>query len=125
MNNDSYLSYLNLYAAYSKKHVSNLIRNKCIEEEVNNSGEILQSWQDATESLRQIEKQENGIADNCEISEINSGLIEAIRLNPSIKNTFSNDVLDFGMVEIDNVFAPQRDVLLDYVEQLSKKMGEK
>jgi len=122
MNDDSYLSYLNLYAAYSKKHVSNLIKNKCIDEEINNSGEILQSWLDATESLRQIEKQENGAADNCEISEINSGLIEAIRQNPSIKNTFSSDVLDFGMVEIDNIIAPQRDVLLDYVDELTKKI---
>ena len=122
MNGDSYLSYLNLYAAYSKKHVSDLIKNKCIDKEINNSGEIFQSWQDATESLRQIEKQESGIADNCEISDISSGLIEAIRQNPSIKNTFSNDVLDFGMVDIDNVIAPQRDVLLDYVEQLTKKI---
>jgi len=122
MNDDLYLSYLTLYAAYSKKQVSDLIRNKCIDEEINNGGEILQSWQDATESLRQIEKQESGVADNCKIFDIKSGLIEAIRQNPSIKNTFSNDVLDFGMVDIDNVIAPQRDVQMDYVEQLTKKI---
>ncbi len=122
MNDDSYLSYLTLFAAYSKKHIFNLVKNKCIDEEINNTGEILKSWQDATESLRQIEKQESGVADNCEISDISSGLIEAIRQNPSIKNTFSTDVLDFGMVDIDNVIAPQRDVLMDYVDVLTKKI---
>ena len=106
MNNESYLSYLYLYAAYTKKRVSDLIKNKCIDEEYSNSGEIFRSWQDATESLRQIEKDESGAADNCEISEITSGLIEAIQNNPTIKNTFSGQVLDFGMVEIDSMIAP-------------------
>ncbi len=122
MNNESYLSYLYLYAAYTKKRVSELVKNKCIDEEYANSGEIFQSWQDATESLRQIEKDESGAADNCEISEINSGLIDAIQHNPTIKNTFSGQVLDFGMVEIDNMIAHQRQMLLDYVDVLTKKI---
>ena len=122
MIDESYLSYLYLYAAYTKKKVSELVKNKCIDEELSNSGEIFRTWQDATESLRQIEKDESGAADDCEISEINSGLIDAIQNNPTIKNTFSGQVLDFGMVEIDNIIAPQRQVLLDYVDVLTKKI---
>ena len=122
MNEESFLSYLILYAAYNKKRVSDLIKNKCIEEEYANSGEIFRSWQDATESLRQIETHESGGADNCEIFDISSGLIEAIRQNPTIKNTFSGHVLDFGMVEVDKIIAPQRQLLLDYVEELTKKI---
>ena len=39
-----------------------------------------------------------------------------------ITNTFSKHVLDFRMVEIDNLIAVQRNVLLDYVDQLTKKI---
>ena len=124
MNNESFLSYLYLYAAYTKKRVGELIKNKCIDEEYALRGEIFQSWQDATESLRQIETQESGAADNCEIFDISSGLIEAVKLNPTIKNTFSGHVLDFGMIEIDKIIAPQRRVLIDYVDQLSKKISK-
>jgi len=122
MTDQSFLTYLYLYAAYTKKNVASLVKNKCISEEYALLGETLKSWEEATESLREIEKQESGIADNCETFDINSGLIEGIRLNPAVTNTFSKHVLEFKMVEIDNVIAPQRHVLLDYVDQLTKKI---
>ncbi len=122
MANQSFLSYLYLYAAYTKKQVSDLVKNKCIDEEYSNFTEIIQSWQEATESLREIEKEESGIINKCETFDISSGLIEAIKLNPAITNTFSKHVHDFRMVEIDNLIAVQRNVLLDYVDQLPKKI---
>ena len=122
MADQSFLSYLYLYAAYTKKQVSDLVKNKCIDEEYSNFTEIIQSWQEATESLREIEKEESGAANKCETFDISSGLIEAIKLNPAITNTFSKHVLDFRMVEIDNLIAVQRNVLLDYVDQLTKKI---
>ena len=122
MTDDSYLSFLYLYAAYTKKRVSDLIKNKCIAEEYDQSGQIFRSWQDATEALRKIEEQESGAADDCKTYEIKSGLIEAIKQNPKIKNTFSTHVLDFALVDIDHVIAPQRQVLLDYVDQLIEKI---
>ena len=122
MTEQSFLSYLYLFAGYTKKQVSDLVKNKCIDEEYSNFTEIIQSWQEATESLREIEKEESGIANKCETFDISSGLIEAIKLNPAITNTFSKHVLDFRMVEIDNLIAVQRNVLLDYVDQLTKKI---
>ena len=122
MDNESHLLYLYLHAAFTKKHVSDIIKNKCIEDEYANRSQIFQEWNHATESLRKIEKEEEGAADNCEISDINSGLIEAIKLNPTITNSFSGQVLDFSMVELDNIIATQREILLDYVDQLTKKI---
>lgn len=122
MTDQPFLSYLYLFAAYTKKQVSDLVKNKCIDEEHSNFTEIIQSWQEATESLREIEKEESGIINKCETFDINSGLIEAIKLNPAITNTFSKHVHDFRMVEIDNLIAVQRNVLLDYVDQLTKKI---
>jgi len=122
MADQSFLSYLYLYAAYTKKQVLDLVKNKCIDEEYSNFTEIIQSWQEATESLREIEKKESGIINKCETFDISSGLIEGIKLNPAITNTFSKHVMDFRMVEIDNLIAVQRNVLLDYVDQLTKKI---
>jgi len=119
---ESYLTYLYLYGAYSKKKVTDLIRNKCIDEESAVMKETLRSWEHATESLRQIETKESGIADNCETFDITSGLIEGVKLNPAIKHSFSKHVLDFKMVEIDKLIAIQRQVLLDYVDKLEKKL---
>ncbi len=122
MTDQPFLSYLYLFAAYTKKQVSDLVKNKCIDEEHSNFTEIIQSWQEATESLREIEKEESGIINKCETFDISSGLIEGIKLNPAITNTFSKHVMDFRMVEIDNLIAVQRNVLLDYVDQLTKKI---
>ena len=122
MTEQSFLSHLYLFAAYTKKQVSDLVKNKCVDEESSNFTETIQSWQQATESLRQIEKEESGIVDKCETFDINSGLIEAIKLNPAITNTFSKHVLDFKMVEIDSLIAVQRNISLDYVDELAKKI---
>lgn len=122
MTNQSFLTYLYLYAAYTKKNVLSLVKNKCIAEESALLAETLRSWEEATESLRKLETQESGIADNCETFDISSGLIEGIKLNPAITNTFSKHVLEFKMVEIDKLISIQRQVLLDYVDNLTKKI---
>ena len=122
MANEPFLTYLYLYAAYTKKKVASLVKNKCISEESAQLKETMQSWEEATESLREIEEQESGIADNCETFDISSGLIEAIKLNPAITNTFSKDVIEFKMVEVDKLIAVQRQVLLDYADELVKKI---
>ena len=122
MTNEPFLTYLYLYAAHTKKKVASLVKYKCISEESALLGETMKSWEEATELLRQIEKQESGIADNCETFDISSGLIEGIKLNPAVTSTFSKHVIEFKMVEIDKVIAVQRQVLLDYVDQLVKKI---
>ena len=72
MTNQPFLSYLHLYAAITKKQITDLIKNKCIDEELVNINEIYESWQHATESLRQIEKQDSGAADNCKTFDLSS-----------------------------------------------------
>ncbi|MFQ5573306.1 MAG: hypothetical protein ACE5EJ_03545 [Nitrosopumilaceae archaeon] len=124
MTDQPYLSYLYLYAAHTKRKIGDLVKNKCIDEEFARIKEIFRSWEEATESLRQIETEDTAAVQSCETSEISSGLVDAIKLNPSITNTFSKYVYDFKMVEIDNMIAVQRQVLLDFVDELSKKISK-
>jgi len=84
MTDQSYNSYLHLYAASSEKRITDIVKNKCIDEEVANFDEILKSWQRATESLAQIETQDTGAADNCKTFDLHSDMFEQINKNPSI-----------------------------------------
>jgi len=122
MTDKSYLTYLYLYAAYDKPKVVKLVKNRCIPMEFDLLDKTVASWEKATNTLRRIEKQESGIVDNAELFDISSGLIEGIKLNPAITNTFSKDNIDFKMVEIDKLIAVQRQVLLDFVDELTKKI---
>ena len=122
MSDQTFSSVLYIYSSYTKRQMGSLIRNKCIDEEKSKIDKISKDWSEATELLRHIESDDKGAADNCETSEISSSLIGAINLNPAIKNNFGNDVYEFKMVEIDNLVAIQRQVLLDFVDDLSKKI---
>ena len=124
MTSPEYLSYIQLYAAHNEKRILDIVKNKCIAEEAENLDEILKSWQLAKESLKQIEEQDSGAADNCEISDLTSPLIEQIKKNPSIRNTFSKYNIDFKMVELDNMIAVQRQVLLNHAEKIAQNIPE-
>ena len=124
MTDQSYNTYLHLFAASSEKRITDIVKNKCIDEEAANFDEILKSWQRAKESLTQIETQDAGSADNCKTFDLHSDMFEQINKNPSIRNTFSKYNSEFKMVELDNMIAPQRQVLLDYVDQIAQDISE-
>ncbi len=116
-------SCISLYASFTKKRLISFIRDTCTQKEIDDMGLAYEKWQVASEIFHQIEEQEKGIADNCEISEIESHLIDAIQSHPMIKHAFSNEVVDFKMVDIDNVIATQTEVVLDYVDQLNTELA--
>jgi len=113
-------SCISLYASFTKKRLISFIRETCTQKEIDNMGLAYEKWQEASEIYHQIEEQEKGIADNCQTSEIESQPIHAIQSHPMIKFSFSNEVIDFKMIDIENVIATQTEVVLDYVDQLNK-----
>ncbi len=115
-------SCISLYASFTKKRLISFIRDTCTQEEIDNMGLAFQKWQDASKIFHQIKEKEKGIADNCEISEIESQLVYAIKSHPMINLTFSNEVTDFKMVDIENVIATQTEVVLDYVDELKTEL---
>jgi len=111
---------ISLYGSFTKKRLISFIRETCTQKEIDNMGLAYEKWQEASEIYHQIEEQEKGIADNCQTSEIESQLIHAIQSHPMIKDAFSNEIVDFKMVDIENVIATQTEVVLDYVDQLNR-----
>ena len=115
-------SCISLYASFTKKRLISFIRDTCTQKEIDDMGLAYEKWQEASEVFHKIEEQEKGIADNCEINDIESHLIDAIQSHPMIKYAFSNEIIDFKMVDIENVIATQTEVVLDYVNQLNKEL---
>jgi len=115
-------SCISLYASFTKKRLISFIRDTCTQKEIDNMSLAYDKWLIASEIFHQIEEQEKGIADNCQTNEIESHLIDAIQNHPMIKYSFSNEVIDFKMVDIKNVIATQTEVVLDFVQELTTQL---
>ncbi len=115
-------SCISLYASFTKKRLISFIRDTCTQKEINNMGLAYEKWLVASEIFHQIEEKEKGIADNCQTSEIESHLMDAIQSHPMIKHAFSNEIIDFKMVDINNVIVTQTEVVLDFVHELTTQL---
>lgn len=113
---------ISLYASFTKKRLISFIRETCTQKEIDNMSLAYEKWLVASENFHQIQEKEKGIADNCQTSEIESHLIDAIQNHPMIKYSFSNEVIDFKMVDIENVIATQTEVVLDFVDELTREL---
>jgi len=109
---------LALFASYTKKRLFAFVRNKCIKKELDELGTTYEQWEEAKKRFQILEKEEAGIANECETEQIESHIMDAIKSHPMIENTFSNEDIDFKMVNTDNVIATQLEVLTDYVDQI-------
>lgn len=122
---DDYSPYLYLYASMSKPEVTGLVTSFCTQDEINNLEQTHNDWESATQEMRNIEQTELGIADNNVLSPIHSPKIDEIKADPLFKNSFSNSIIDFQYIELENLVASQRNVSLNYVDQLLKRIPEK
>src|SRR3989344_7016556 len=118
-----YQSYLYLYAAMSQSNVASLVRSYCIQEEITNLSTTITSWQQARTTLEQISRREPGIADNAQTYDIGQNQkLDNLRNNALFQNTFSNNPIEFKLVDIDTLVAVQRHVYLDYVNEIENKI---
>jgi len=111
---------LYLYGAMAQLPLINLIRGQCIQADVDNLPKISAEWNKASKIFQNIELQERGIADNNTPTDIEGSHPKLIEIsnNPLFKNTFLNSPIEFKLVDVDRLIAPQRHVSLDYVQQL-------
>lgn len=125
MSTEEYPPYLYLYASMSKPEITNMVRSYCHEEENQNLNQTHLDWETATQALRNLETSETGIADHCNLEPIGfPDKVEEIKNDPLFKNSFSNSAIDFKIVDIENIVATQRNVSLNYVEQLTNKIPD-
>lgn len=64
MEKQTYSPYLHLYGAFAKMQITGIVKNLCIEEEIQNLEQIYLDWENATTEMRKIEASEGGITDN-------------------------------------------------------------
>jgi len=116
------LNCLALYGSFTKKSLIAYIKNNCIEEELEELTTTYRLWLDASNKFLALQESEKNIADNCEISEVESPIVTAMQNHPMIKYSFSNEEIEFKMVDIDNAIVTQNDLILDYVDKLEAEV---
>ena len=125
MSSEEFQPYLHLYAVMNQREVDNLVRTYCSEDEIANLPTTLTSWQQARSSFEQIKTQESGIANNTTITPIEQNeKLEVLQNDLLFQRSFLNTPFTFGMVEIDTLIAPQRQVYLNYVDEMEQRIPE-
>lgn len=121
---NDYEIHLYLYSALPRDQLQNLIREYCIDEEIQNIEQTLEDWEQATKALRKIEEQETGLANNNVTFDITNPKLDEIAKDVLFKNTFEKTPTEFRYIDIDNVVAFQRQVSLSHVGNLEKKIPD-
>jgi len=125
MESEQFDTTLYLFGVMSKTHIMNLVRGKCIQDELNNLSGILEDWEKATKIFSKIENDEAGIADNAHLEDLKmNSKLNDIKNDPLFKQSFSNFPIEFKVVDIDELVALQRNVSLEYVETISRQIPE-
>jgi len=116
---EEYQPYLYLYSAMNKPSVEGLVRSFCSEDEIADLPNTITSWQQARSDLQRIVNQEAGIANNAQTYDIGQNQkLDDLQNDALFRNTFSNNPIEFKMVDIDTLIATQRHVYLDYVNEI-------
>lgn len=119
------LPYLYLYAAMSQSHVANTVRTYCIPEEVRNLPNTITAWQQARTALEQITAREAGIVNNAQTYDIaQNQKLNDLQNDALFQKTFSATPIAFRMVDIDTLITTQRQVYLDYVDEIENRIPD-
>jgi len=122
---EDYETRLYLYCGLPQEQVSGLIKELCIEEEKQNHDTILQEWLTSVQALRQVEISDAGISNNAVTYDLpDNPKLNQIQQDTLFKNTFSKMPYEFKYIDIENLIAYQRQVSLDHVANLEKKIPD-
>ena len=124
----AYYRYRYLMGAMQQNLLTTTVRLMCITEEVARLDEIARAWRGASARMTLLATEETGLLDHIFATEppmkIRSRLKE-IEEDRLFQASFSALPTDFMVVEIDRLVAPQREVNLDYVDDLRKRVPGK
>ncbi|AFS82569.1 ParB N-terminal domain-containing protein [Candidatus Nitrosopumilus sediminis] len=125
MSSEEFQPYLYLYAAMTQPEVTGIVRTYCSPGEISDLSNTLTSWQQARSSLEQIQTQENEVANNMTIFPIEQNeKLTTLQNSPLFPRTFSNMPSVFGLVDIDTLVATQRNVYLNYVNEMEQRIPD-
>ena len=113
-----------LLYGWMNRHVFTHTLSECSPEDLERADEITASWERAQEKATALAKSEAGLADEIEVSEIDSELsdkLDYLREQPVFRNTFKNCSTEFKMVEIDKLIAYSFAIRLRFVDFMKQK----
>ena len=91
-----------------------------------NEGTLTDEWRAANDAVRELEKEEAGLADNPPISKLGPEyeplLIEFLK-DPLVQNGFNTVPTEVAMVELDRLVVYQHHIDLTFTGQLRSKLG--
>jgi hypothetical protein len=125
---ENHFKYRYLMGAMQQNVLSTTVRMMCIAEESDRIKEILAAWQSASVRMTKLAETEAGLPDRIRIEEPPQSIVD--RLKDIIQDrlfaaSFSAMPISFNIIDTDNLVAPQREVNLDYVESLIKRIPGK
>src|SRR5947209_6638015 len=119
------IRYRYLLGAMQQIQVSMIIRAQGIEEEASRLTEIIERWRRASQRMQELMRTDVGAADDLDThnppDDIKGRLAE-IEADPLFRASFSLVPTKFLMVNVNHLVAPQREVNLDYVASLMKRV---
>ncbi len=120
--------YRYLMGAMPQLQLTTTIRVACIPEDASRLPDIVEAWRGASARMLELAAHEAGAADQAVISEPPAGVqtrLGDIGADPLFRSSFSDLPISFKVVELDTIVAPQREVNLDYVDSLRKRIPGK
>jgi hypothetical protein len=125
---DRYFRYRYLMGAMSQNQLAMTVRLACIPEDVARLPDILESWRAASARMVELAQTEAGLSDQIVVEDVPATVrarLREIAADPLFQASFSALPTSFKVVDIDKLVAPQREVNLDYVDSLRKRISGK
>ncbi len=123
-----FLRYRFLMSTMSLNALKAMVRQICVPEDAANLTAITRAWRIASEKMADLSQSEAGLADGISLADPPASVLprlEELRQGHLFRETFSAVPAVFKVVEIDKLIAPQREVHLDYVDDLRKRIPGK
>lgn len=120
--------YRYLMGAMQQNMLTQTVRLMCIDEDVQRMPEFTQAWRAASTRMASLSASEGGLPDTVQIADVPNSVrkrLVDIESDPLFKASFSAMPTTFKVIDIDSMVAPQREVNLDYVEGIKKRIPGK
>ncbi len=124
----NYFRYRYLMGAMQQNALASTVRLMCISEEAGRLNEIFKAWQGASVRMTKLAETEAGLPDKIVIEDTPKSIetrLKDIREDRLFTASFSAMPISFKVIDINHLVAPQREVNLDYVESLLKRIPGK
>ena len=124
----AFVLYRYLLGAMQQIQIAMTVRALCIHDEVNRLPAIVEAWRRASRRMQELSRIDGGVADRIAVEDVPDEIrstLTTIETDPLFQASFSTVPSTFKIVEIDSLIAPQRDVNLDYVASLRKRIPGK